>query len=583
MSTFVETQTESSGNCNPNYQTNVKSSDLSSNNVPAWGKKSPWGGGSGHLVSPPPCSLVDVMSEQLALELNKEETMREMNSNSSDLIANLPLSTAAEGVDLTNLSEKEIQEANDEVMARLLQQQFDKEDDDKLRIEEKKYNGNNKVSISFEKFRVTPTSEYDDDFNYTEDNDEQKTEWENPIPDFGRCGISGKGKNITTKHDPTICGRRNASKLMEFSDNSGDGEGMDLKLPNDVFNRLKVHSNAMNKRHQKVHEKKEHSTAIQAIDMDTQLILFQMVNSGIIDDVHGIVSTGKESVVLSSAAGDNLNNYLDNKHTKRNNQLLDGNNEVCPSVCAIKVFKTTLTDFKERKIYVIGDSRFSQDNLKKMNPRKIIQKWTKKEAANLHRMRRHGIPCPTVICQKKHVLVMSFIGHEFQAAPQLRKADLNPNEMEQAFKQTVEILCQLYNDCQLVHADFSEYNLLWHNNSVWVIDVSQAVEINHKHALEFLFRDCINISKFFKASVNDVPSAEQLFNEITQLNFVGEGSEFLDAVKHFDEEQKKNISLHERHNKNDYAFDYFWEQSKKQPNHDDDDDDEHHEEEKENA
>lgn len=79
MSTFVETQTESSGNCNPNYQTNVKSSDLSSNNVPAWGKKSPWGGGSGHLVSPPPCSLVDVMSEQLALELNKEETMREMN------------------------------------------------------------------------------------------------------------------------------------------------------------------------------------------------------------------------------------------------------------------------------------------------------------------------------------------------------------------------------------------------------------------------------------------------------------------------------------------------------------------------
>lgn len=54
-------------------------------------------------------------------------------------------------------------------------------------------------------------------------------------------------------------------------------------------------------------------------------------------------------------------------------------------------------------------------------------------------MRRHGIPCPTVICQKKHVLVMSFIGHEFRAAPQLRKADLNPSDMEQAFKQTVEV------------------------------------------------------------------------------------------------------------------------------------------------
>ena len=58
--------------------------------------------------------------------------------------------------------------------------------------------------------------------------------------------------------------------------------------------------------------------------MDTQLILFQMANSGIIDDVHGIISTGKESVVLSSAAGDNLDDYLDHKYTKRNNKPLNG-------------------------------------------------------------------------------------------------------------------------------------------------------------------------------------------------------------------------------------------------------------------
>lgn len=572
MSTFVEahtTESSSSASCKP--------SDLPiNNNAPAWGKRSPWGGESGHLVSPPtPCSLVDVMSEQLALELSKnEEPIGEIDN------VPLPHSASAEGSNWLDLSEKELQEANDEIMARLLQQQFDMEDDDKLKLEEKKYNGNNKVSISFEKFRVTPNSESYDDFEVGE-NDELKTEWDNPVPDFGRYGISGKGKNITTKHDPTICGRRNASRLMEISDNSGDGEGMDLKLPNDVYNRLKVHTNAMNKRHNRVHEKKEHSTAIQAVDMDTQLILFQMVNSGVIDDVHGIVSTGKESVVLSSAAGENLADYLDNKPTKRNNKLLNGNDEVCPTVCAIKVFKTTLTDFKERKMYVIGDSRFSHDDLKKMNPRKIIQKWTKKEAANLHRMRRHGILCPTVICQKKHVLVMSFIGHEFQAAPQLRKADLSPDDMEKAFKQTVEILMRLYNECQLVHADFSEYNLLWHDNNVWVIDVSQAVEINHKHALEFLFRDCVNVSKFFQSYVTDVPNPEELFNEITHLDFTGQGSEFLEAVRHFDEQQKKNLTVH-GHNKKDYAFDYFWEQSKKQASQVDEDDG-HLEEEEEDA
>ena len=36
-------------------------------------------------------------------------------------------------------------------------------------------------------------------------------------PDFNKQGYSGKGKNITTKHDAVICGRKNASKIMEVS------------------------------------------------------------------------------------------------------------------------------------------------------------------------------------------------------------------------------------------------------------------------------------------------------------------------------------------------------------------------------
>lgn len=43
---------------------------------------------------------------------------------------------------------------------------------------------------------------------------------------------------------------------------SGDGEGMDMQLPNHVYNKLKCHSVSENKRSQKLHEKKEHSTAV---------------------------------------------------------------------------------------------------------------------------------------------------------------------------------------------------------------------------------------------------------------------------------------------------------------------------------
>ena len=42
----------------------------------------------------------------------------------------------------------------------------------------------------------------------------------------------------------------------------GDGEGMDMQLTNKVFNKLKSHSVADTKKRHKIHEKKDHSTAV---------------------------------------------------------------------------------------------------------------------------------------------------------------------------------------------------------------------------------------------------------------------------------------------------------------------------------
>lgn len=52
----------------------------------------------------------------------------------------------------------------------------------------------------------------------------------------------------------------------------------------------------------------------------------------------------------------------------------------------------------------------------------------------------------------------------------------------------------MYKDCGLVHADLSEYNLLWHEGKVWIIDVSQSVEIENASSNDFLLRDCQNVS-----------------------------------------------------------------------------------------
>ena len=55
----------------------------------------------------------------------------------------------------------------------------------------------------------------------------------------------------------------------------------------------------------------------------------------------------------------------------------------------------------------------------------------------------------------------------------------------------------MYHRCKLVHADLSEYNILYHNAHLYVIDVSQSVEHDHPHAFDFLRSDIKNVEEFF--------------------------------------------------------------------------------------
>jgi hypothetical protein len=58
-----------------------------------------------------------------------------------------------------------------------------------------------------------------------------------------------------------------------------------------------------------------------------------------------------------------------------------------------------------------------------------------------------------------------------------------------------------YQKCRLVHADLSEYNILYFQKQLYFIDVSQAVEHEHPRALDFLRKDCSNINAFFHTHV----------------------------------------------------------------------------------
>ena len=54
---------------------------------------------------------------------------------------------------------------------------------------------------------------------------------------------------------------------------------------------------------QRLHEKKEHSTQEQALDPKTKLMLFKLVDSGVLAEVNGCISTGKEACVYHAVGG----------------------------------------------------------------------------------------------------------------------------------------------------------------------------------------------------------------------------------------------------------------------------------------
>jgi RIO kinase 1 len=152
----------------------------------------------------------------------------------------------------------------------------------------------------------------------------------------------------------------------------------------------------------------------------------------------------------------------------------------------------------------------------------MVKMWAEKEMRNLARLHAAGIPCPKPIELRLHVLVMEFLGTDGTAAPRLRDAGLPPSRMRRAYTEVILILRALYHQCRLVHADFSEYNLLVHNDEVHVIDVSQSVELDHPRAFDFLREDCKHANDYFRRQSIATLTNKELFDFVVDPSLQSE-------------------------------------------------------------
>jgi len=244
----------------------------------------------------------------------------------------------------------------------------------------------------------------------------------------------------------------------------------------------------------RIKDKSDRATVEQVLDSRISKILYKLINKGEIVEINGCISTGKEANVYHAIAS--------------NNKEL-----------AIKIYKTSILIFKDRERYICGEFRFRHGYCKS-NPRKMVAVWAEKEVRNLKRLILAGIKCPQPLILKSNLIVMEFIGKEGNAAPRLKDADIqSEEEWEQIYIKIIEIMRTMFKKCKLVHADLSEYNMLYLDNTLYIIDVAQAVEDDHMNALTFLKRDCRNINLYFEKKGVDTITNQQLFEIVSSFNF----------------------------------------------------------------
>jgi len=224
----------------------------------------------------------------------------------------------------------------------------------------------------------------------------------------------------------------------------------------------------------------------EVFDRSTLMIIYDFMNKGIIDEIHGVQSAGKEARVYWGK-------------DKQGNEL------------AIKIYLTVSAEFKKGMLkYIEGDPRFKHV---KRGTRSLISAWAQKEYRNLEQATAARVRVPKPIAVKNNVLIMEFIGENGDVAPSLK--ELPPKNPAKIYQTIIGYLKRLYGKAELVHGDLSEYNIMVYKGKPILFDVAQAVSLEHPMADFLMRRDLTNLNKFFSRLGVDVPTVEETYKQVT--------------------------------------------------------------------
>ena len=198
---------------------------------------------------------------------------------------------------------------------------------------------------------------------------------------------------------------------------------------------------------------------VKEVSLDT--VTADAIENGLVDEIVAMLGTGKEADVYIGLWKD------------------------APLV--LKVYRLHRTPHKKKA--VIG---YAVDRMGAIAAR---------EFTILQKAYRAGVPVPTPAKRVDNMFTMRFLGGEAKA-PLLKDAELE--QPEEVAKQAIDLVERLL-EAFIVHGDLSQYNLLYWNAQLFVIDFPQAVDFSSRvdrhvrleEAKPLLLRDLTNLESYF--------------------------------------------------------------------------------------
>jgi RIO kinase 1 len=174
------------------------------------------------------------------------------------------------------------------------------------------------------------------------------------------------------------------------------------------------------------------------------------------------------------------------------------------NLVAMKIYKKPEErNFKNTEVYLLG--KYYQ----KTSHRRAIAKnnkfakklkhenWVRREFFMLQKLFNLGANIPKPILQIDDAIFMEILGDKNVIAPRLCDIKLEKREAKKIFNLVIKNI-KLFWDFGIVHADLSEYNILWWNSKPYIIDFPQSIDRRtYPNPKKILNRDLENIVNYF--------------------------------------------------------------------------------------